>query len=128
MASFPNLLVREVDGCDPLASLSALTEAAAWCRARQGPALVHAHVIRPYSHSLSDDEALYRAASEREADAARDPLLLSRGASWRRASPARPARRAAEDVDREVAEAADKALGRRLLPRTAPRSTSTRPR
>jgi 2-oxoisovalerate dehydrogenase E1 component len=74
--SFPNLLVREVDGCDPIASLSVLGEAAAWCRARQGPALVHARVIRPYSHSLSDDEALYRAPAEREADSKRDPLVV----------------------------------------------------
>ena len=59
LASFPNLLVREVNGCDPLASLAVLQEAVAWCRARQGPALVHAHVIRPYSHSLSYDETLY---------------------------------------------------------------------
>jgi len=72
--SFPNLLVREVDGCDPLASLAVLREAVAWCRARRGPALVHASVIRPYSHSLSDNEALYRIPSEREADARRDPL------------------------------------------------------
>ena len=76
VSGFPNLLVREVDGCDPLASLAVLGEAAAWCRARQGPALVHAHVIRPYSHSLSDDESLYRAPAERTQDAERDPLLL----------------------------------------------------
>src|SRR4051812_34543165 len=73
--TFPDLLVREVDGCDPLASIAVMREAAAWCRARRGPALVHAKVIRPYSHSLSDDEALYRAAREREDDALRDPLV-----------------------------------------------------
>jgi len=51
-----------------------LTRAVDHARARKGPALVHAHVIRPYSHSLSDDEVQYRSAAEREADAARDPL------------------------------------------------------
>jgi 2-oxoisovalerate dehydrogenase E1 component len=74
MSSFPDLLIREVDGCDPLASLEALTAAAEHCRARRGPALVHAHVIRPYSHSLSDDEGLYKTPAERETEAARDPL------------------------------------------------------
>ncbi len=75
LKSFPDLLVREVDGCDPLASLAILREAATWCRSGRGPALVHAHVIRPYSHSLSDDETLYRPAAEREADARRDPVI-----------------------------------------------------
>src|SRR5512147_3342570 len=71
VAGFPDLHIEEVDGCDPLASLSVLGEAVAWCRARQGPALVHAHVIRPYSHSLSDDETQYRSGAERLADAQR---------------------------------------------------------
>ncbi len=74
MAGFPGLLLETVDGCDPVASYEAVARAVAHCRARQGPALVHARVIRPYSHSLSDDEMLYRPPEEREADARRDPL------------------------------------------------------
>jgi len=74
VAGFPDLLIEEVDGCDPVASVEALSRAAAHCRERKGPALVHAHVTRPYSHSLSDDEVLYRAPAEREAEAKRDCL------------------------------------------------------
>ncbi len=74
VAGFPCLQVHEVEGCDPLASYDAISRAVEYARQRKGPALVHAHVIRPYSHSLSDDEVLYRPPSEREADAARDPF------------------------------------------------------
>ena len=74
VAGFPDLLVVEVDGCDPIASHQTLSRAVAHCRARKGPALVHAHVIRPYSHSLSDDEVMYRTAEERAAEAERDPV------------------------------------------------------
>jgi 2-oxoisovalerate dehydrogenase E1 component len=74
--NFPGLLVEEVDGCDPVASYEVLQRAAEYVRQRKGPALVHAHVIRPYSHSLSDDEVLYRPPREREADARRDCLQL----------------------------------------------------
>ena len=72
--SFPNLFVQEVDGCDPLASYDVMLKAHDYARTRKGPALVHARVIRPYSHSLSDDEVHYRPTSERDADAARDPI------------------------------------------------------
>jgi len=74
VASFPDLLIQEVDGCDLLASYEAMSKAVAYARERKGPALVHAHVIRPYSHSLSDDEVMYRPPEEREADARRDPV------------------------------------------------------
>jgi len=75
VGNFPNLLLEEVDGCDPILSYEALTRAVQWCRERRGPALVHAHVTRPYSHSLSDDEVLYKPAREREEEAKRDPVI-----------------------------------------------------
>jgi 2-oxoisovalerate dehydrogenase E1 component len=74
LASFPGIYIQEVDGCDFVASHAAMTRAVDYARKRKGPALVHAHVIRPYSHSLSDDEVMYRPPAEREADAARDPI------------------------------------------------------
>ncbi|MDH5805162.1 MAG: thiamine pyrophosphate-dependent dehydrogenase E1 component subunit alpha, partial [Gemmatimonadota bacterium] len=74
VSGFPDLHIEEVDGCDPIASYDAVSRAAQYVRARRGPALVHAHVIRPYSHSLSDDEVLYKSPAEREQEAARDPL------------------------------------------------------
>ena len=76
VAGFPGLFREEVDGTDFLASYRAMKAAAAYCRQGQGPALVHAHVIRPYSHSLSDDERLYKTPAERQAEAERDPVLL----------------------------------------------------
>jgi 2-oxoisovalerate dehydrogenase E1 component len=74
VSGFPNFHFAEIDGTDPVASYSAFQRAAQYCREGHGPAFVHAHVIRPYSHSLSDDERLYRPDSERERDAARDPV------------------------------------------------------
>lgn len=74
VSSFPGLYIQEVDGCDLLASYDVMQRAVQHARERKGPALVHAKVIRPYSHSLSDDEVFYRPPEEREADAARDPL------------------------------------------------------
>ncbi len=74
VSGFPNFHFEEIDGTDPVVAYAAFKRAAEYCRGGHGPAFVHAHVIRPYSHSLSDDERLYRPEAEREADAARDPV------------------------------------------------------
>ncbi|HTB96010.1 MAG TPA: thiamine pyrophosphate-dependent enzyme [Terracidiphilus sp.] len=74
VANFPNFHFAEIDGTDAEVCLRAFQQAAAYCREGHGPALVHGHCIRIYSHSLSDDDKLYRSAAEREADALRDPL------------------------------------------------------
>ncbi len=74
LEGFPGLLRLEVDGTDFIESYRALKHAADYCRGGHGPALVHASVTRPYSHSLSDDERLYKPAAEREQEALRDPL------------------------------------------------------
>jgi len=74
VSGFPNFHFSEFDGTDPLASYAALKEAVDYIRAGNGPAFVHGHVIRPYSHSLSDDEKLYRPESERKSEVERDPI------------------------------------------------------
>jgi 2-oxoisovalerate dehydrogenase E1 component len=109
--NFPDLLVEEVDGCDPVASYEVMVRAAEWCRQRKGPALVHAHVTRPYSHSLSDDEIHYKPPRERDDEAKRDPLtsfpqrLVAEGV----ASEAEIAAIKAQ-VEEEIQVAADMAL------------------
>ncbi len=75
VATFPGLLVQSIDGTDFVESYRAMTEAVAYARARKGPALVHARCIRPYSHSHSDEEKLYKTADERAAEARRDPIV-----------------------------------------------------
>ncbi len=122
VVGFPDLYIQEVDGCDLLASYEVLQKAVAYARERKGPALVHAKVIRPYSHSLSDDEVMYRPAAEREADAARDPLttypkwLLSEGYATETELAAMH-----EAVDAEVLAATDDALAQ---PQPAPETAS----
>jgi 2-oxoisovalerate dehydrogenase E1 component len=74
VSGFPNFHFAEFDGTDPLVSYAALKTAVDYIRAGNGPAFVHGHVIRPYSHSLSDDEKLYRPDSERQAEVERDPI------------------------------------------------------
>jgi 2-oxoisovalerate dehydrogenase E1 component len=108
---FPGLHIAECDGTDPLESYATCREAIQHVRDRRGPALVHAHVTRPYSHSLSDDEKLYKLPEEREGEARRDPLskfslfLIREGLLDQKGIEALEA-----EVDREVRDAGDRAL------------------
>ena len=74
VAGFPNFHFEEIDGTDFVPTYAAFSRAVSYCRKGMGPAFIHAHVIRPYSHSLSDDERAYRPDAERQRDAARDPV------------------------------------------------------
>jgi len=74
VASYPGLFVQSIDGTDFLGSYRAVSDAITYARERKGPALVHARVVRPYSHSLSDDEKLYKTKDERAEEATRDPI------------------------------------------------------
>ncbi len=118
IANFPNFHFAEVDGTDAIASYEAMVEAVAYCRAGKGPAVVHGHVTRPYSHSLSDDERLYRSDEELQADALRDPI--SRMQMWLLREGVLDAAGINElerKVDEEVQRAADRAL-EAVLPKT----------
>jgi 2-oxoisovalerate dehydrogenase E1 component len=111
VANFPNFHFAEIDGTDAELCLRAFQAAAEHCRAGNGPALVHGHVIRPYSHSLSDDDKLYRSAAEREADALRDPLTKMQMRLLREGIlSAEQITELEQSLDREVAEAAERAL------------------
>lgn len=108
---FPNLYIQKCDGTNPIESYETFKRAVEYCRARKGPAFVHGKVIRPYSHSLSDDEKLYRPEEEREADARIDPIktfaefLMTEGIIS-----SEELEKLRKEVDREINEAADIAV------------------
>src|SRR5882672_7968470 len=110
---FPNLFIQRCDGTDAIESLAVMKRAVQYCREGRGPAFVHAKVIRPYSHSLSDDEKLYRSDEERTADAEHDPvkrfgaLLIEEGVIDQDGL-----QKIKDEIDREINEAADEALAR----------------
>jgi 2-oxoisovalerate dehydrogenase E1 component len=120
---FPNLYIQKCDGTDPVESLETMRRAVQHCRERKGAAMVHAKVIRPYSHSLSDDEKLYRPDEERTSDAERDPikrfgaLLVEEGFVTQE-----ELQEIKDAVDREVNEATDQALA---SPQPAPTTATS---
>ena len=111
VAGFPGLYIQKIDGTDPLASYAAFKSAVDYCRKRKGPAFVHAKVTRPYSHSLSDDEKLYRPVEELQADAAIDAIktfaefLMTEGITSSEAL-----EKLRNEVDAKVTAAADIAI------------------
>jgi 2-oxoisovalerate dehydrogenase E1 component len=120
VSGFPNLYIQKCDGTNPIESYETFKRAVEYCRERKGPAFVHGKVIRPYSHSLSDDEKLYRPDEERERDAAIDPVktfaefLMNEGIAS-----AEDLERLRKEVDAEINEATDIALA---TPQPAPES------
>jgi 2-oxoisovalerate dehydrogenase E1 component len=115
VANHPGLHIEDYDGTDPMESYAAAQRAVEHCRNRRGPALLHAHVTRPYSHSLSDDEKLYKSATERQEEAHRDPIpkfglfLVREGILDEQELEALEAA-----VEKEIIEATDKALAAEL--------------
>ncbi len=61
---FPGLKIYTCDGNCPIESYEVLVKASKYLREGKGPVLVHAFVTRPYSHSLSDDQTMYRTQDE----------------------------------------------------------------
>jgi 2-oxoisovalerate dehydrogenase E1 component len=120
VSGFPNLYIQKCDGTNPLESYATFKRATEFCRARKGAAFVHTKVIRPYSHSLSDDEKLYRPEEEREHDAARDPIktfaefLMTEGIAS-----SEDLEQLRKQVDAEINKATDVALA---SPQPAPES------
>jgi len=117
VSSFPGLMVEECDGLDPLECYATLSRAVAYCRGQRLPALVHAHVTRPYSHSLSDDEKLYKTPEDRETEAHRDPipsfgLFLVREGILE----GREMEQLEAELEREILDATDKALAAEVAP------------
>jgi 2-oxoisovalerate dehydrogenase E1 component len=108
---FPGLLTLECDGTDFQESYEAAGKATSYVRKQRKPALLHAHVIRPYSHSMSDDEKAYKPEEVRQKEAKLDPIhrlahhLVKEGIATEAELKALEA-----EVDHEVREAADKAL------------------
>ena len=109
--SFPHLLALECDGTDFPASYETAGKAVEYVRQRKGPALIHAHVVRPYSHSLSDDERLYKPETLRQEEARRDPLLrLGNLLRQERLASEKELKDIEAEVEREIREATDRAL------------------
>src|SRR4051812_2030021 len=71
---FRGLEVHRIDGTDYFGVRETAREVIERVRAGVGPALIHADVVRPYSHSAADTQSKYRSSEELEAERGRDPI------------------------------------------------------
>jgi 2-oxoisovalerate dehydrogenase E1 component len=111
VSGFPDLLILNCDGTDVEESHQVMGRAVAYARAGDGPALVHAKVIRPYSHSLSDDERFYKTEAMRDDEARRDPLVRTAALLRERGFATEDD---LEEMERQVAEAVQRATDEAL--------------
>ena len=117
---FAGLQVRSVDGTDYFAVRRAARKVLSQVRAGVGPALIHARVTRPYSHSAADTQSKYRVPQEIEWELEHDPIdnfersLIEAGIIT-----ADEARSIRDEARRIVSEAAKAALA---APRPDPKS------
>ncbi len=100
---YEGLNVRTVDGLDYLASYQVLEEAVGRARRGEGPTVIDAQVVRLQSHSISDNQAKYRAQKDIEQDKERDPIVLfNRYLIAERVASADDLARIEQEVQREV--------------------------
>jgi len=71
---FAGLQVRSIDGTDYFAVRRTARKVVSHVRAGVGPALIHATVTRPYSHSAADTQSKYRLPKEMEWEVTHDPI------------------------------------------------------
>ncbi|HKA03454.1 MAG TPA: dehydrogenase E1 component subunit alpha/beta, partial [Acidimicrobiales bacterium] len=74
VAGFRGLDVHRMDGTEYFTVREQAKAIIERIRAGVGPALIHADVVRPYSHSAADTQNKYRSAEELAAERARDPI------------------------------------------------------
>jgi 2-oxoisovalerate dehydrogenase E1 component len=111
LTGFPGLEIKECDGTDPIDVYRVAGELVEYCRARRGPALLHAHCTRPYSHSMSDDERMYRPKAELEQQAEKDCLRRTADLIVELGIASRDELEALEaEARQQVSDAADQAL------------------
>lgn len=75
---FRGLAVHRIDGTDYFEVRERAAAAIARVRASEGPALIHATVTRPYSHSAADTQSKYRSVDELDVERSLDPIARLR--------------------------------------------------